>query len=247
MRPIKEKGYLIPAFNTNDVDYVACAEVLKRSILHWHPDADITILTKDMLPYADQGGQANDWQCFFASPYRQTVKLEADMYCAGPIDHWWKLFEHRDVVISKGCRNYYDEKSSVRDYRRLFDINFLPDVYNAITYWRMSQTAQQFFACVRSIFEEWDIVKSILKFPDEYPTTDVVYGIAAIIMGENRVCLPDNIGPTIVHMKKKIIGTQSEDWTRELVWEIESGLLKINTVAQFGLVHYHVKDWCQHG
>ena len=235
-----ERGYLIPAIGDR---YVRCAQQLRDSILEWHPNADITILTADMLPYGDQGGQANDWQVFRASPYRQTIKLEADMWCAGPIDHWWTLFEKRDVVISQGCRDYYDRPSNNRYYRKTFDTNNLPDVYNAITYWRLSHTAREFFDLVKDIFEQWPRYSTLLKFADETPTTDVVYGMAAVIMGPERVMLPAGLGPTIVHMKRRIIGTQTEDWTQELVWERTRPGLRINTVAQHGLVHYHVKEW----
>lgn len=235
-----ERGYLIPAIGD---EYVECAEQLATSIREWHPAADITIITGDMLPYGDQGGQANDWQMFKISPYRQTIKLEADMWCASPIDHWWTLFENRDVVISRGCRDYYDRRSSCRFYRKIFDDNHLPDVYNAITYWRMSQTAKQFFDLVRDVFARWDQYRLLLKFPDEQATTDVVYAMAAVIMGVEQVTLPKGVGPTIVHMKRHVIGTQTDDWSQELVWEKTNPGLRINTVSQWGLVHYQVKSW----
>ena len=236
---LAERGYVIPAFGEV---YVDCAHQLAASIRNFHPTANITILTTDMLPYGDKGGYANDWQCHWLSPYRQTIKLEADMICASPIDHWWTLFERRDVVISQGARDFYDQPAQSRFYRKIFDENKLPDVYNAITYWRVSKTATEFFKLVRSIFENWTDYKRLLKFPDEEPTTDVVYAMAAIILGEETVTLPDGLGPTIVHMKQHINRLQTENWTQELVWERNP--FRINTVAQWGLVHYHVKDWC---
>lgn len=233
-----ERGYVIPAWGD---EYVRCAEQLRTSILDWHPDANVTIITD--LPYGDRTGWANDWQVFGLSPYRQTVKLEADMFCAGPIDHWWTLFEQRDVVISQGARNYYDQPATSRHYRKLFDENNLPDVYNAITYWRLSATAKQFFELVKNIFEQWTEFRKILKFPDEHPSTDVVYAMAAQIMGVENVTLPVGMGPQIVHMKRRMINTKTDNWTQELVWEHTNPGLRIQTVAQHGLVHYYVKDW----
>ena len=196
-----------------------------------------------MLPNGNLGGYANDWQMFKISPYRQTIKLEADMLCCSPIDHWWTLFEHRDVVISQGARTYYDQPATSRYYRRIFDENNLPDVYNAITYWRLSNTAKEFFDLVRAIFEQWTEFRRLLKFPDEQATTDVVYAIAAQILGVENVTLPKNFGPQIVHMKRKIIQTQTDNWTKELVWEHTDAGLRIQTIAQHGLVHYYIKDW----
>ena len=235
---LAERGYLIPAIGDA---YKRCAGQLKESILQFHPEAHVTILTKEMLPYGDLGGYANDWQVFHASPYRQTIKLEADMICASPVDHWWTLFEQRDIVVSQGARTFYDEPAESRYYRKIFDQNNLPDVYNAITYWRLSVTAKEFFDLVRLIFEHWEDYRILLKFPDELPTTDVVYAMAAVIMGPENITLPQGLGPTIVHMKRHINPIQSDNWTKELTWELDP--FRINTVAQWGLVHYHVKEW----
>jgi hypothetical protein len=239
-RVLHERGYLIPAINTDSVDYVSCAEQLADSIRQHHPDAHITVLTRDQLPYGDLGGYANDWQCFHASPYRQTIKLEADMIAAGPIDYWWTLFEKRDVVISQGARNFYNQRTTERRYRQIFDANNLPDVYNAITYWRLSSAAQEFFNLVRNIFENWSQWRTLLKYPEDAPSTDVVYAMAAVVVGVDSVTLPNGFGPTIVHMKPGVIPTVG-DWTQQLVWEADP--FRIQTVAQQGLVHYHNKRW----
>lgn len=249
---LAERGYLIPAIDNESTDYLSCAIKLARSIRQWHSDANISVISVKRcsdpvfdhvipLPYGDLGGYVNDWQCFAASPYRETIKLEADMIATSPIDHWWTLFELRDVVISQGCRTFYNEPAKSRFYRKTFDINGLPDVYNAITYWRLSQTAKEFFDLVKEVFEQWSSYKTLLKFPDNEPTTDVVYAMAARIMGVERVTLPQGIGPSIVHMKRYINPIQTNDWTQELVWE--SDPVRINTIAQQGFVHYHVKEW----
>lgn len=233
-----ERGYLIPAIGK---EYERCAGQLRDSILHFHPAVHVTIVTADMLPHGDLGGWSNDWQMFSVSPYRQTIKLEADMIAAGPVDHWWALFERRDLVVSQGARTYYDESAESRFYRKCFDANCLPDVYNAITYWRLSKTAQEFFGLVRNIFQHWDDFKKLLKFAEDQPSTDLVYAMAAQIMGPEQVTLPAGLGPTIVHMKQHINALQCNDWTQELIWEKDP--FRINTIAQAGFVHYHQKEW----
>lgn len=253
-RVVAERGYLIPAINTPSVDYLACATRLAQSIKQWHPDANISLLTDKqfadpvfdhvmLLPHGDLGGYANDWQVFWSSPYRQTIKLEADMLAVSPVDHWWTLFEHRDVVISQGARDWLDRPVRSRFYRKVFDDNYLPDAYNAITYWRLSDTAREFFGLVRTMFGDWPHWRQLLKFAEDEPTTDVVYAMAAQIMGPERVTLPVGWGPSIVHMKRHAIGTRMEDWTQELIWERAEGELSIQTLRQWGFFHYHVKDW----
>jgi hypothetical protein len=254
-----ERGYLIPAVNTAETDYVACAQQLAHSIKAWHPSAQICLLTDQdcsdsvfdfvkILPHGDCSNNttwklSNDWQCFESSPFRQTIKLEADMIAASPVDHWWSLFEKQDLVISQGCRDFYDNLSDCRFYRKIFDVNYLPDVYNAVTYWRVSPLAKQFFKHVREIFENWNSYKTLLKFPDAEATTDVVYAMAAVIIGEELCTLPQDLGPKIVHMKKHIIPTLTNDWSQELIWENTHPGIRINTIAQWGFVHYHNKNW----
>ena len=255
MKPIEERGYIIPAFNTGNVDYVDCARTLAKTMLAHHPDARICLLTNDktaadhnLFAYTHivedidtTNPYANDWLVFHHTPFRQTIKLEADMIAASAVDHWWTLFEQRDVVISQGCRTFYDQQGTSRRYRQIFDNNNLPDVYNAITYWRLSKTAQDFFNLVKNIFTNWESYKILLKFPEQVPSTDVVYAMAAQILGPELVTLPQGFGPQIVHMKSGMNPFTAKRWTDELVWETNP--MRIQTVAQYGFVHLNVKDW----
>ena len=250
MRPIEEQGYIIPAWNVSDTDYVECARTLAKTLLEHNPSARICLLTNqtdaadpNLFAYTHvvenidtDNPWANDWLVFKNTPFRETIKLEADMLIASNIDHWWTMFRHRDVVVSTGCRNWQGKLSTARNYRKCFDANNLPDVYNAITYWRLSETAQEFFNLVKNIFSNWEEFKKILTYPEPTPSTDLVYAIAAHIMGPERVTLPFASYPQIVHMKRHHAGTETEDWMRELT--VESNPYRINTVAQWGAIHY---------
>ena len=251
MRPIEEQGYVVVAVNTVTVDYVRCAAMLVQSLKTQHPDARVCLITDQpvadpvfdyvhLLPVVSDNAYANDAAVFQLTPFRETIKLEADMLIASPISHWWNLFRHRDVVISTGCRNWHGDVSIVRHYRRVFDQNHLPDVYNAITYWRLSDTAKEFFNLVRDIFANWDQFHKLIKFAPAAADTDLVYALAAQIMGKHRVTMPFVTYPQIVHMKPHHAGTTYQ-WTQELTWEHNP--LRINTVAQWGAFHYHIKEW----
>ena len=253
MRPIEEQGYIIPAWNVGKTDYVDCARALAKTLLAHNPAARICLLTNE--PYAaDQAlfaythvvenidpnnPWANDWLVAKQTPFRETIKLEADMLIATPIDHWWTMFRHRDVVISTGCRTWRGDVSTARQYRRCFDENNLPDIYNAITYWRRSETAQEFFDLVRDVFANWNEFRKLLKYPEEVPSTDLVYAVAAQIMGPERVTMPFATYPQIVHMKRHHAGTSTEDWMKELT--VEMNPVRINTIAQWGAVHYRAQ------
>ena len=253
MQPTDEQGYVIVAVNSDTVDYQECARTLAKTIRYWDKNAKICLVTdrpwteslydhhRQIVPNANPF--ANDAQLFALTPFRETIKLEADMLIVSPIDHWWTQFRHRDVVISTGCRDWRGNESTARHYRRVFDVNNLPDVYNAITYWRRSETAKEFFSWVTQIFANWTEFKKLLKFADEVPSTDLVYAMAAEIMGPERVTMPFSTYPKIVHMKRHIAGTNTEAWLNELVWEYQDWRLRIQTVPQTGAFHYHVKEW----
>jgi hypothetical protein len=254
------KGFVILAQNTKNVDYVQCAEVLGRSIKRTMPNANLSLITDEKvksktfdkvvkLPYGDQAPNSdwkliNDWQVYEASPYDYTIKLEADLFLPKSIDYWWDVLSHRDVVISTTIRNFKQEITDIRAYRKFIDDNNLPDCYNAITYFRKSDLAKQFFTIVKDIFENWDQYVTSLKCNlDEPVTTDWAYAIASHILGRENTTLPNFDAMSMVHMKQWINGMPTENWTDTLVYEILPDTLRINTVPQQYPFHYQVKNF----
>ena len=153
-------GYVIMAQNTEAVDYVQCAEALSKSIKHVMPEANVTIITSEMLPL-NLSGFANDWQVYEASPYEYTIKLEADMIIPADISYWWDVLSERDLVLCTTIRNFKGTVSEVKAYRKFITDNELPNIYNAITYFKKSDTAKTFFTLVREIFENWEEYREI--------------------------------------------------------------------------------------
>ena len=84
---VAERGYLITAVNTPDVNYIDCAYNLIKTLKQQHPDAKVCLLTdqthanwahlvdyyKTFAPPLSDNPYANDWQVFGASPFRQTL------------------------------------------------------------------------------------------------------------------------------------------------------------------------------
>lgn len=236
-----DKGYVILAINNEKTDYVKCAEVLKSSIIRAMPNSNVTIITE--LPYGDLGGFNNDWQVYYASPYRYTIKLEADMFIPRDIDYWWDILKERDLVVSTTIRNYKNEVSDSKAYRAFIDDNRLPDVYNAITYFKKSELAEQFFTTVKNIFENWEEYKQMFKCsPDEPATTDCVYSIACHLMGLENTTMPEFKQFSMVHMKKFINNTLTDNWTNELIYEFTDPI-KIQTFPQLYPLHYYIKGF----
>jgi hypothetical protein len=255
------RGFVISAQNTSDVNYIKCAEVLAKSIKKQMPKEKVVLITNDKvkskvfdnivkLPHGDldptgKWKLVNDWQVYDASPFEYTIKLEADLYLPTNIDYYWDVLCQRDLVVSTTIRNYKQEISNVRFYRRFIDDNKLPDCYNALTYFKKSTLAQNFFKIVRDVFTNWKEYKAILKCKsDEEVSTDWAYAIAAHILGEEKCTMPSFTAFSMVHMKQWINGMPTENWTDTLTYEILPHTLRINTMPQLYPVHYHIKNFC---
>lgn len=232
------------AQDTETVSYTKCAKALELSIKKVMPNANVTIITSDMLPYGDLGGYANDWQVYEASPYNETIKLEADMFLPRNIEHWWDILSINDVVVANTIRNFKGEISDCRVYRKFIDDNNLPDCYNAITYFKKSDTAKEFFTVVKDVFENWEEYKLILKCnPKEEVSTDWAYALACHIVGVEKTMLPDFAELSMIHMKRYVNGLPTDDWTNTLVYELLPDTIRINSYPQLYPLHYHVKSF----
>jgi len=255
------KGFVILAQNTTTTNYVECAETLAISLKKVMPNVSVSIITNDVanfnyfdniipLPYNDLAPDSdwkliNDWQVYEASPYEYTIKLEADMYIPSDIEFWFDILHQRDICVCNTIRDFKGQVSDVLVYRKFIIDNQLPNVYNAITYFKKSDNAKLFFSIVRDVFENWErYTNTLICNKDELATTDWAYSIACHIMGEEITTIPNLPQFSMVHMKQWINNTISEDWTKELVYEC-TDQLKIQTFPQRYPIHYHVKDFAK--
>jgi hypothetical protein len=255
-----KRGFVILAQNTTDTNYIKCAEVLAKSIKKTMPNESVSLITSEKfkskvfdkvikLPYGDLDPTGkwkliNDWQVYEASPYDQTIKIEADIFLPKSIDYWFDVCNVKDVVVSTTIRNFKQEISCSRFYRKFIDDNKLPDVYNSLTYFNKSTNAQKFFKVVRNVFENWEEWKTILKCnPNEEVSTDWAYSLACHMLGQENTTLPNFTEMSMVHMKQWINGLPTEDWTDTLIYEILPHTLRINTYPQQYPFHYFIKNF----
>lgn len=255
-----DKGFVILAQNTQTVDYVKCAEVLSMSIKSVMPDANVSIITDNRcdwsvfdhiinLPYGDLAPNSdwkliNDWQVYEASPYQHTIKLEADMLITQNIDYWWETLQNQEIVVCNTIRDYKGNISASKHYRKFIYDNSLPDVYNAITYFKKSDFAKTFFETTKDIFNNWDEFVKVLRCNvNEVATTDWVYSLACHIHGIENTTIPTFTEMSMIHMKQYINNLSTEDWTNELIYEVLPHCFRVNTYVQSYPFHYHVKNF----
>ena len=263
MRHYSQQGFLTLAINTDSTDYLRLAYLQALNVKATQRIKEFAVIVDQatlaqvtdkhravfnhIIPtnrVEDCGTFANEWHAWWLSPYKETVKLESDLLFTRSIDHWWDAFRLQDVCLSHGCKTYQQTAGTSRQYRQVFDDNQLPDTYNGLMYWRYSETSKQFFTLAKDIFKNWDAVKAELKnCNDPYPTTDVVYALAAKIM--DAPCYNPGLDfVNFVHMKSGMQGWSDEqDWTEYCVHERNGDMIRINNINQLHPVHYHVKDF----
>lgn len=264
----EQQGFMSIAQNTIDVDYLRLAYLQAMSIKLTMPDSKYALAVDEntLLAVTDQHRQVfdyiimiendqakndswkmrNEWQLFYLTPFKETIKIESDLIFTRSIHHWWHSFRLRDLVLSTGCRDYLQNISPARTYRRMFDDNALPDIYNGLMYFRYSQTAAEFFWLAESIFDNWEHIRDhVLKnCRENSPTTDVVYALAAQIIGIERCTLPKMDFINFVHMKSAINGFNSNlPWQEVVVCETELPMVRINNINQYHPLHYQEKTW----
>ena len=263
-----DRGFLTIAQNTDGVDYLRLAYAQAMSIKLTMPDSQYCVIvdksTNEQITdeqrlvfdhirvldedYAkqDEWKLANEWQVFNLSPYKETIKVESDILFTRSIEHWWHAFRLRDIVLSLGTRDFKGEQAKSRVYRKIFDANQLPDVYNGLMYFRYSKTASEFFEIAEQVFKQWETVKeNILKgFSYEEASTDVVYAITAKTLGVELCTLPDCDFINFTHMKNAINDwPDDKSWTEMIMTEIDLPMIRINNVNQYHPVHYQDKNW----
>jgi hypothetical protein len=112
-------------------------------------------------------------------------------------------------------------------------------------YFRFSQEAKQFFDAAQYIQMNWQYVQAGLKkCIEDTPSTDVLYALAALMVGQDTVTMPSMDFLNFVHLKPAINGIEETvPVTDQLVTEFDSGMIRINNINQLNPIHYYQKDF----
>ncbi len=262
-------GFCTLAQNTADVDYLRLAYLQAMNLKALHPNAEYAVIVDKETAKAVTENQkavfdyviemqhdynqsdskwrlANEWQVFWYTPFKETIKLESDLLFTRNIDHWLPAFRLKDVVLSTGCKNYMGNTSTVRKYRKLFDDNDLPDVYNGLMYFRYSKLATDFFTLARQLSLNWSAIRdTVLKnCREENPSTDVLYAVTAKTIGEDLCTVPSLDFINFVHMKPGTQGwSEHRPWYETVLAENDDTMIRINNLNQYSPVHYYDKSY----
>jgi protein-tyrosine-phosphatase len=264
-----DKGFVTFAQNTQDVDYLNLAYVQAMNVKLTQNNAKYAVIVDKQtskqvtekhrrvfdyvieLPYDNAETSnwklANEYQIFNLTPFRETIKIESDLLFTRSIEHWWNSFRLRDIVLSTGCKTYRQEPATSRIYRKFFDDNELPDTYNGLMYFRFSQTAASFFRTAQQVFDNWEYLKNnVLKnCREDSPSTDVLYAIAAKVIGVELCTVPTLDFINFVHLKAGVNGWGNTDrsWQDIVMGDRDNDMIRVHNLNQYHPVHYYDKTY----
>ena len=130
-------GFVTFAVNSKDVDYLELAYLQALNVKATQQNNRYAVIvdpaTKELinenhrsvfdyiidLPldnYVDTNGPdySNEWKVFRLTPFKETIKLEADLLFTRSIDHWWTAFRLKNICLSTGTKNYFGINSTIR-------------------------------------------------------------------------------------------------------------------------------------
>jgi len=260
---LDQQGYFTFAQNTESVNYLELAYAQAASIKQTQKinkyavavDSETKKLITDkhqkvfdyvvdiVDPVANAMG--NEWQAWQLTPFKETIKLESDILFTTNVDHWWTGLRLQEVCFTTKVRDYFGTVSKDRSYRKFFDENNLPDIYTGMYYFRFGRQSLELFKYAHAIYSHWNYFRDNLKnCREELPSTDVVFAIAARLLGVELCTNPALDYPSFVHMKGSINHLHSgADWQNILQHELDGTNLTINFNRQLWPVHYYQKDF----
>jgi len=255
------KGFCLLAQNNSKTDYVRQAYALALSLHLYNKDQKISLITNDEvpkewqsvfdqiipIPWTDSAADSdwkieNRWKVYHASPYDETIVLEADMIFTSDITHWWNELTKRDLFFVSNVRTYRDELITNRFYRKTFDANNLPNLYSALHYFKKGPVAKEFYNLLEIIVNNWALFYSKYA-PNEYQkwcSIDVSVAIASKILGNEHDITDPNSFITFTHMKPIIQGwyNKPEKWTKVTGKYYTEGKLFLGNYLQTRVLHY---------
>lgn len=254
------KGYLVMA---QGEQYARQAEVLAHSIKQTQSDINqLSVITDcevdsslfdSVIKIEDDLAANSNWKIenrikfYDLTPYDETVILDSDMLFLSDVSHWWNLFDKYELLLTNKVMTYRGTEVEDNFYRKTFNMNELPNVYSAFTYFKKTPTVDTFFKLIKSIvtnWKEWTEEYTPLE-SQRFPSIDTAMAIAVKVLDIEDQVTSKLTYPTFTHMKGMCQGWNkpSLEWSDVLGLYRTSTELKLGAFPQTGILHYVKKDF----
>tara|TARA_B110000503_G_scaffold129783_1_gene202378 strand:- start:10753 stop:11580 length:828 start_codon:yes stop_codon:yes gene_type:complete len=184
------------------------------------------------------------WKLYHATPYDETIVLDTDVLVLQELDYLWNFFNNYNIYYPTRVFTYRKDLVTSNFYRKAFTANNLPNIYNALHFFRKCEQSKEYFAWLELISNNWELFYGHFC-KDHYPkapSMDVTCAIAAKIMDiDVEITNAKQDMPMLVHMKPLIQGWVNEvsNWKDKVGTYLTDDLkLKIGNHLQDTVFHY---------
>ena len=261
------KGFVVLAQNNKSVDYIKQAYALALSIKSTQLEVtNISLVTNNRvpkkyksafdkiipIPWNDDATKTqwkieNRWKLYHASPYYETIVLDADMLLLEDVSLWWNYCSNFDIRFCSKITNYKLENIIDTVHRKTFVENKLSNIYHALHYFKKTKDVEDFYKVLEFVVNNWEFCYG--KFaPKEYQnwlSMDLACAVAIELSGMQEL-VDVNSPLQFTHMKSPIQGwsINPESW-QDIVshYLTSTGKLVVGNISQDKLFHYVEKNF----
>ena len=236
------RGYLIYAI---DEPYISMANTLKKSI-EYYTDDNVTILSNKFpngdATYGKKHKIHNFWQIYWATPYDETIVVDADMLFLNDYSYWWNYLSKFDMLFPDTIINYKQETIQHPQYDKVFIENDIRPAYEKMFYFKKSLLAQEFFTILEQVIKNFNKF-SFDYFPDYKPQnciTSYIFPICIKMLGIEDIIYDKNDIFKYIDMKLTCLNTNinSPIWDKELDYWGDYKEFYIENFKQYYPLHY---------
>ena len=234
-----------------------------------NPDTKISLVTNDEvefenlfdkiipIPWNDDAEGSdwkiqNRWKLYHASPYNKTIVMDTDMLVLQSISEWWNFLEKYKLFFTNKVYTYRGDTANTSYYRKVFEVNKLPNLYAGFHYFEKSQEAQEFYHWLELVMQNWQAFYEVFLEGVTRPkhiSVDVCASIVSLILGNSSEITNNQVEfPSFTHMKKNCQGWAdgSSNWQDRVGFYIARDCsIKIGNYSQSGILHYTEKDFLE--
>jgi hypothetical protein len=261
------KGFCLLAQNNSTTNYIRQAYALALSLHKFNTNQKISLITNENvpkeytsafdkiidIPWSDNAAESdwkveNRWKIYHASPYKETIVLEADMLIMGDISHWWPELSKRELFFTSNVKTYRNDWVTSDYYRKTFQKNNLPNLYSALHYFKKGNKAKEFYKLLEIIVNNWQLFygKYASNEYQKWCSIDLCAAITSSILGnENDITDPTSF-ITFTHMKPHAQHWENvpEKWTTVIgKYFRDDDKLMLGNFLQNGILHYVEDDF----
>ena len=238
------RGYLIYAV---DEPYISMANILKKSI-EYHTNDAVTILS-DKFPDGDATfGKKhkihNFWQIYWATPYDETIVVDADMLFLNDYSYWWNYLSKFDLLFPDTIINYKQETIQHPQYDRILTDNNIRSSYEKMFYFKKGDTALEFFNMLSQVIQNFVSI-SLEIFPNKRPTslrTSHVFPACIKMLGIEDIAYDKNNVFKYIDMKISCLNAPVKKWDEDLYYWGDMTNFYIENFNQYYPLHYRNAD-----